>query len=58
MMSGRNPMISLSIDGPFRAGAILAGGVVAVLVNIPDIRYGPLLASSQNRVRASRVSCG
>ncbi len=54
--SGRNPMISLSIDGQFGAGAILAGGGVAVLANIRDIRRGPLLASSQNRVSASRVS--
>jgi len=55
--SGYNPVISLGVHGLFGAGAILAGGGVAVLANIPDIRCGPPLASSQNRVSASRVSC-
>jgi hypothetical protein len=54
--SGCNPMILLNISSACRAGAILAGGGVPVLANIPDIRCGLLLASSQNRDSASRVS--
>jgi len=54
--SGCNPMMGLIISSACRAGAILAGGGVPVLANIPDIRCGLLLASSQNRVSASRVS--
>jgi hypothetical protein len=34
----------------------LAHGIVAPLANIRDIRCGPLLALSQNRASASRVS--
>jgi len=46
----------LDISRHCRAGAILAGGGVAALANIRDIRCGLLLASSQNRDSASRVS--
>jgi len=54
--SGCNPQQEWNILRPYRAGAILAGGGVPVLANIPDIRCGLLLASSQNRASASRVS--
>jgi hypothetical protein len=54
--SGCNPPKSLNITSHRRAGAILAGGGVAGLANILDIRRGLLLAPSQNRVSASRVS--
>jgi len=54
--SGRNPLKWLNIMSPRRAGAILAGGGVTALANIRDIRCDLLLASSQNRDSASRVS--
>jgi hypothetical protein len=54
--SGCNPLMLSNISRPLRAGTILAGGGVPALANIPDIRCGLLLASSQNRDSASRVS--
>jgi hypothetical protein len=54
--SGCNPLMLLNISRSLRAGTILAGGGVPALANIPDIRCGLLLASSQNRDSASRVS--
>jgi hypothetical protein len=54
--SGYNPPKIWNISSLRRAGTILAGGGVPALANIPDIRCGLLLASSQNRVSASRVS--
>jgi hypothetical protein len=54
--SGCNPIMLLDISISRRAVTILAGGGVPALANIPDIRCGLLLASSQNRDSASRVS--
>jgi len=54
--SGCKLMMWLIIPSSRRAGAILAGGGVAAFANILDIRCRLLLASSQNRVSASRVS--
>jgi len=54
--SGCNPLKWLDVSRYRRAGAILAGGGVAALANIRDNRCGLLLASSQNRDSASRVS--
>jgi hypothetical protein len=54
--SGCNPLKGLDMPRHCRGGAILAGGGVAALANIRDIHRGLLLASSQNRVSASRVS--
>ena len=54
--SGCNPMTWLDNSGHRRAVTILAGGGVAGLANIRDIRCGLLLAPSQNRDSASRVS--
>jgi hypothetical protein len=54
--SGCNPLTALNIPNPCRAGAILAGGGVTAFANILDIRCRLLLAPSQNRVSASRVS--
>jgi len=53
----RNPGDDIGIFKDFQGLArLLAHGVVATLVNIRDINCGSLLALSQNRDSASRVS--
>jgi hypothetical protein len=58
--SGCNPAGNISSNKQLFPGLarVLAHGFVAPLAHILDMRCGPLLALSQNRASATRVSLG